>query len=85
MHRLDGQTKRHEPPLIGRVASSFAERDYGFLETETGDEVYFHRNSVAGHDFDHLKVGARVRYLIDPEEGEKGAQASAATPLEAVR
>ena len=66
MRRLDGQTKQHEPPLIGRIASVFAERDYGFLETDTGEEVYFHRNSVSGDDFDNLKVGERVRYVVDP-------------------
>lgn len=85
MRRLDGQTKQHELPSIGRIASVFAERDYGFLETDAGDEVYFHRNSVSGHGFDKLKVGERVRYVIDPEEGEKGAQASAVIPIEAAR
>lgn len=83
MRRLDGQTKQHELPLIGRIASVFAERDYGFLATGTGDEVYFHRNSVVGNGFARLQVGARVRYVVDPEEGEKGVQASAVIPLPA--
>lgn len=82
MRRLDGQTKQHEPPSIGRIATLLAERDYGFLETETGEEVYFHRNCVAGDHFENLKVGEQVRYVIDSEEGEKGAQASAVIPLE---
>lgn len=82
MRRLDGQTKQHELPSTGRIASVFAERDYGFLETDMGEQVYFHRNSIAGHGFNKLKVGERVRYVIDPEEGEKGAQASAVIPLE---
>lgn len=81
MRRLDGQIKQHEPPSIGHIASLFAERDYGFLETPTGEEVYFHRNCVSGHGFNKLRIGERVRYVIDPEEGEKGAQASAVTPL----
>lgn len=81
MRRLDGQTKQHEPPSVGHIVNLFAERDYGFLETETGEEVYFHRNCVSGNEFGKLKVGDRVRYVIDPEEGEKGAQASAVIPL----
>jgi cold shock CspA family protein/ribosome-associated translation inhibitor RaiA len=85
MRRLDGKIKQHDSPLIGRIASVFAERDYGFLETDTGEEVWFHRNSVSGGDFDNLKVGERVRYVTDPEEGEKGAQASAVFPLETAR
>jgi cold shock CspA family protein len=85
MRRLDGQMKKHEPRSTGRIATLFAERDYGFLETDTEEEVYFHRNSVSGHDFDKLKVGERVYCVIDPEEGEKGAQASAVIPLEKAR
>lgn len=81
MRRLDGQTKQHETPSIGRITNVFAERDYGFLQTDTGEEVYFHRNNVEGHGFAKLRVGERVRYAIDPEGGEKGAQASAVTPL----
>ena len=83
MRRMDGQTKHHEAPSFGRVANLFAERDYGFLQTETGEEVYFHRNSVAAHGFGRLKVGERVRYIIAPEFGEKGTHASAVVPLEA--
>jgi cold shock CspA family protein len=82
MRRLDGQLKQHAVPSIGRIVRVFAERDYGFLETESGDEVYVHRNAVVGGGFDKLKVGGRVRYVVDPEEGQKGAQASTVVPLE---
>ncbi len=85
MRRIDGQTKQHEPPASGRIATLFAERDYGFLAADSGEEVYFHRNSVAGHGFDNLRVGEPVHYVIDPDEGEKGIQASAVIPLEHVR
>lgn len=81
MRRLDGHIKQHELPSFGRIANLFAERDYGFLETEAGHEIYFHRNSVAGHGFDRLKLGERVRYVIAPEEGDNGAQASAVIPV----
>lgn len=81
MRRLDGKMKQHEAPLIGHIVRLFPERDYGFLETETGEEVYVHRNSVIDGGFDVLKVGDRVRYVVDPEEGEKGPQASTVVPL----
>ena len=81
MRRLDGQTKQHIAPPIGRIARVFAERDYAFLETDEGEEVYMHRNAVVGGGFDRLKVGDRVRYVIDQEEGEKGVQASTVIPL----
>ena len=35
--------------------------------------------------FNKLKVGERVRYVIDPDEGEMGAQASTIIPLAAMR
>ena len=81
MRRLDGQTKQHEPPGIGRISQVFAERDYAFLETDAGEEVYIHRNAV-DRDFDKLKVGDRVRYVLASEEGDNGAQASAVVLLE---
>jgi len=85
MRRLEGRTKQHEAPAIGRIVRLFADRGYGFLETETGEEVYVHRNSVLDGGFDALKVGDRVRYVVDPEEGEHGAQASTVMPLDVDR
>jgi cold shock CspA family protein len=85
MRRLDGQTKQHESPLIGRIETLLAERDYGFLKSEGGDDVYFHRNSVSDGSFARLKVGDRVRYVPATEGGEKGLQASAVFPLGATK
>jgi cold shock CspA family protein/ribosome-associated translation inhibitor RaiA len=81
MRRMEGETKTHVPPAAGHILRVFAERDYCFLATEDGVEVYVHRNAVAGNHFDRLKVGDRVRYVIDPEEGEHGPQASTVVPL----
>jgi len=81
MHRLDGHAKRHETASVGRIARVFAERDYAFLETPEGEEVYVSRNAVIAGSFDRLKVGDRVRYVIDPTEGDKGPQASAVVAL----
>jgi len=83
MRRLDGRVKQHDAPSIGRIVRLFPDRGYGFLETETGEEVYLHRNSVLDGGFDALKVGDRVRYVVDPEESEQGAQASTVMPLDA--
>jgi cold shock CspA family protein len=69
-----GKVKRHEAPPHGRVLRIFPEEDYGIIETSTGDEVYFHRNSVLESGFDKLKPGSEVRFSL--ELGEKGPQAS---------
>ena len=78
---MRGDVKSHATPTIGRIVRLFAERDYGFLVTDTGDEVYLHRNAVLGHGFDKLRVGDKVRYVIHEDEGEQGPQASTVIPL----
>lgn len=67
----------HLRPSRGRVAKLFVDDGYGFLESETGEEIYFHENSVLGHGFDRLAIGTRVRYA--EEIGDKGPQASTVT------
>lgn len=81
VRRRRGDTKAHEVPGHGRVRNLIAEQDYGFIEASDGSEVYFHRNAVANHGFDRLRVGEEVRFSLHPGEGEKGPQASAVTPL----
>lgn len=76
---LDGDIKLHDLPLIGEVVRLMP--DYGFLRTPSGDEVYVHRNAVLGDGFDGLKLGDRVRYVVQEGEGEHGPQASTAIPL----
>jgi len=69
-----GVVKVHETAPHARVVRLFPEKDYGFLETADGGEVYFHRNSVLHDAFDRLAVGSEVRFV--EELGEKGPQAS---------
>lgn len=73
--RLEGVQKVHETAPLAEVASLGA--DYGFLLSEDGREVYFHRNSVLNGAFDSLRVGLRVRFV--EELGEKGPQATTVT------
>jgi cold shock CspA family protein/ribosome-associated translation inhibitor RaiA len=74
-----GAVKSHEAPTVGRVIRLEPELDYGFVETADGREIYFHRNSVLGGDFDALRPGAEVRFV--EEQGEKGPQASSLFPM----
>lgn len=71
---LRGAVKQHETESHGRVARFLAGEDCGFIETPDGREIYFHRNAVLDGAFDHMSVGAEVRFVEEP--GEKGAQAS---------
>jgi len=76
-----GDVKLHAVPDHGRVARLLPERDCGFIETPAGEEIYFHRNSVAEANFDDLEVGAEVRYVARHDESAAGPQASTVVPL----
>lgn len=63
--RQRGDTKIHTPVLHGKVTRLFSDEGYGFIETFDGRELYFHRENLAGHDFDQLIVGEEVQFLED--------------------
>jgi cold shock CspA family protein len=72
--RQRGDIKHHEPLPSGKVGRLFQDKDYGFLLTQDGREVYFHKASVLNEAFPRLKVGTPVKFI--EELGDKGAQAS---------
>lgn len=47
----------------GQVAEVTPDRDFGFILTETGGLLYFHRNSLITGDFDALLRGQEVDYV----------------------
>jgi cold shock CspA family protein/ribosome-associated translation inhibitor RaiA len=64
-----------EPPEMGVVDQILADRGYGFILTDGGERVYFHRNAVKhGLEFGALEEGQRVGLQI--EGGAKGLQAT---------
>jgi cold shock CspA family protein/ribosome-associated translation inhibitor RaiA len=68
-----------EPPHIGIVDRVFPEEGYGFILTDGGEQVYFHRNAVKhGLDFDNLQEADRVALNI--ESGQEGLQATVVLP-----
>jgi ribosomal subunit interface protein len=73
-----GVIKEPGPRIRGRIIRLFRDRGYGFIETETHQEVYFHANSVHGIPFEDLEVGTAMELEI--EAGQKGPQASRMTP-----
>jgi ribosomal subunit interface protein len=78
--RTDERSARPaEPELLGVIDRVDADRGHGFILTDGGERVYFHRNAVKGGlDFDALAEGARVGLSL--EAGEKGLQATAVRP-----
>ena len=56
-----GAVKSHPPMFQGQVADIDA--DYGFILTDAGVRLYFHRNNVMNEAFDKLKRGDPVHYV----------------------
>lgn len=77
--KREGQVKEHEAPPHGVVSQIHREEGYGFISSDDGREIYFHRNSVAGDQFDKLEVGQKVRF--SETEGVKGPQATFVHPV----
>ena len=72
-----GAVKLHTVPDHGRIARLLPDRECGFIVTPAGDEIYFHRNSVAGGGFDELEVGTQVRFVAQNSESAERPQAMA--------
>jgi ribosomal subunit interface protein len=80
-HGARGGNKAHATPGHGRVARLFKDDGYGFILSSDGEDIYMHRNAVAGGGFDALSEGDEVRYVFHPGEGEKGPQASTVSAI----
>ena len=74
-----GEVKRHEGPRHGWISKLFSYEGYGFIESEEGEEIYFHKNAVLKGAFDRLRRGARVKFL--EEEGDDGVHATSISLL----
>ena len=63
----------------GTVKWFNAEKGYGFISQESGDDVFVHFSAIQGKGFKTLEEGQNVSFEI--EEGPRGKQASNVTKL----
>ena len=63
----------------GTVKWFNAEKGYGFISQESGDDVFVHFSAIQGKGFKTLEEGQSVSFEI--EEGPRGKQASNVTRL----
>ena len=61
-----GDVKQHASELTGRVARLDADAGIGFIAGIDGNEYYFSRENVVAPAFEHLAVGATVRFIGEP-------------------
>ena len=60
--------------LQGTVKWFSAEKGYGFIEQETGDDVFVHFSAIEEDGYKSLNEGQRVNFEI--VEGDRGPQAA---------
>lgn len=68
-----GETKIHLERIPGQIANIYPERDYGFILTNEGKFLYFHRNSLIQCELGKLKRGDVVHFV--EMDGDTGATA----------
>ncbi len=49
------------------------QKGFGFIDTETGEDLFFHSSNLEGVTFEQLREGQRVSYTEG--RGEKGPRA----------
>ena len=58
----------------GTVKKIIADRGFGFIRSEDGREVFFHRSGLKGLTFEALREGHQVDF--DLEEAPRGPRAN---------
>jgi CspA family cold shock protein len=65
--------------MTGKVKWFNAEKGFGFIEVEGGDDVFVHFSAIQIDGFKTLEEGQEVEFEI--VEGNRGPQASNVVPL----
>jgi CspA family cold shock protein len=62
--------------LKGKIKTIIRDKSFGFISTDDGNDVFFHRSSLDDSDvgFDALEEGNEVEF--DMEQGPKGPRAA---------
>lgn len=66
--------------IQGTVKWFNAEKGYGFIERDDGDDVFVHYSEIQAGGYRSLNEGQRVEFEIT--QGRKGPQASGVTVVE---
>ena len=64
----------------GTIKKLVGDRGFGFIQTEDGSDIFFHRSQVAGGGFDRLQVGQAVTYEKGVSSRNNKEEAQNVTP-----
>jgi len=67
------QGKERNPLTTGTVKFFNAEKGYGFIARESGDDVFVHYSNIQGSGYKSLDEGQKVEFDVAP--GRKGEEA----------
>ena len=60
--------------MTGMIKTLRADKGFGFIKGEGGQEYFFHRSAVVGEQIDDLREGDDVTFELGPS-GPKGPRA----------
>jgi CspA family cold shock protein len=63
---------------VGTVKWFNASKGFGFIERESGDDVFVHYSAITSDGYRTLEEGQRVEFTV--AQGQKGPQAQDVTP-----
>jgi cold shock protein len=67
-------TRRKQQMEQGKVKWFNAEKGFGFIEREAGDDVFVHFSAIQSEGFKTLDEGQAVTFEV--EQGQRGPQAT---------
>lgn len=54
-----------------------AEKGYGFIQPEKGDDVFVHYSGIEGSGYRSLQQGDRVQFLLEESKQQEGRMVAA--------
>ncbi|MCX6000822.1 MAG: cold shock domain-containing protein [Chloroflexi bacterium] len=64
----------------GTIKKLIGDKGYGFIQTEEGKELFFHRNQLQGVEYSSLKEGQEVEYEAGTGRGGRPEAAKVKLP-----
>jgi CspA family cold shock protein len=59
--------------MLKGTIQNLIDRGFGFIKTEDGKELFFHRNEIVGVEFSSLRVGQEVEFEMGQDRKGRSA------------
>jgi len=78
---LSGRRKGGFAMPKGKIKKLISDKGFGFIITEEGKDLFFHRNELRGLDYSSLKEGQEVEYEAATRRGGRPEATKVKLPL----